>query len=323
MKQIFITQNRKAELLDTELDESRFGPNCVGGPTLYSLISSGTEVSGIYQNPQNRPYPIAVGYSAVFQADYIGGGVTDIKKGDILFCCGFHASYQLHDRAHVIKLQQGTNPVQALFARIAGVSMATLSRTEAHAGDQVLVAGMGGVGLMGMQAYRACGYEVIGIEPDARRAEFARRLTALPVYESFSEIPSDAAGLALECSGTQQAALECCRCLRKGGELSLVGVPWKKTGDITAYELLNEIFFKYLNVYSGWEMNLPMNALDFHPDSQMGNFRLALRMITEGEIKTDRIYKIYPAFNADSTYAAISDKKEQSISVIHDWTQCV
>lgn len=101
--------------------------------------------------------------------------------------------------------------------------------------------------------------------------------------------------------------------------MSLVGVPWKPTGDIQSYQLLNRIFYQYLTVYSGWEMNLPFCPAPFAPDSQKGNFSLALNWLKEGRLRTDGMWAAYPYQKAQQVYDAIAEKRESHISVIFDW----
>ena len=316
MRQYLFTKQKTVELVERELFP---GPEQVGGKTLVSLISAGTEINGPYWNTQGWEYPLSCGYSAVFQIDYVCENAQGLKKGDLAFCCGNHADYQLHDGKEVIKLPEGMEPETALFARMAGISMATLSRTNIHPGDKVLVVGLGAVGLLALQAYSACGYRVAGVEPSPERAAFARQLTGLTVYEQLPEEENGKSGLALECSGTQQAAMTCCLGLRQGGEMSLVGVPWKPTGDIQSYQLLNRIFYQYLTVYSGWEMNLPLCPAPFAPDSQKGNFSLALKWLKEGRLRTHGMWAAYPYQQAQQVYDAIAEKREPHISVIFDW----
>ncbi len=298
-----------------------FTPRSIGGRTLFSLISAGTEINGPYLNTQGWPYPISMGYAAVFRVDYVGAEVNGFQPGDLAFCMGQHASYQLLDAEHALRLPAGLAPQAALFARMTAVSGATLSRTGIHPGEQVVVTGLGAVGVMAMQLYSCCGYQVTGMDPDEHRARLAAQITGLPAFCALGEEYNDRFGLALECSGTQQAALECCRLARPGGEISLVGVPWKQTGDVQSYLLLNRIFYKYLKCYTGWEMNLPLSPSMAQPDSQLGNLRLALSLLSQGRMRTEGMYVSYPYQEAAGVYRRLYERQEKHISVILDWNE--
>lgn len=316
MKRYFVTDYRKMELLE---QPHAPGAKDIAGHTIATLISAGTEVTGCYLNSQNWNYPIGLGYAAVFRVDYVGEEAQGFRVGDVAFCCGAHADYQVCRADEALKVPEGVTPEEALFCRMAGISMATLSRTTIHAGDRALVTGLGAVGLLAMQAYACCGYRVTGTDPDADRAAMAAKLTGLPTYASLPQEETDRFGLALECSGTQQGALSCCHALREGGQLSLVGVPWRKTGDVHSYDVLNRIFYKYLTVVSGWEMNLPVLPKPFSPDSQMGNMAMALEWIRDGRIRTDGMWVSRPYDEAPAVYEDILEKREKHISVILDW----
>ena len=320
MQQILFTGKKKVELVSREQEKPASNGNLIGGKTLFSLVSAGTELHYGYLNLQNNSFPITPGYAAVFEVDDAGDGVEGFRPGDLVFCCGNHRSYQLVEAENAVRIPKGVTPEAALFSRMAGVSMATLSRTGVRPGGRVLVTGLGAVGILAMQAYYNCGYDVTGIEPDERRAEAARQVTGLPVWNKLEE--PHCFHLALECSGTQQAVATCCAALCDGGELSLVGVPWNRTGAVDSFSILNPIFYQYLKVYSGWEMNLPMNAGRFAPVSQCGNFRLALEWMRVGKMRTQGLYGVYPCIEAQAVYDAIFEKKTEYVSSVLDWREC-
>ena len=295
------------------------GPEDISGRTLFSLISAGTEVNGCYLNPQGWDYPISLGYAAVFEVEAVGEHVRGFSRGDLALCCGAHADLQICHYTGAIRLPDGMEPKQALFARMTAISMATLSRLHVHAGDSVLVVGLGAVGLLAMQAYARCGYRVSGMDPDPARADLAARLSGRPAWTALPEEAKGQFGLALECSGTQQGAMTCCDALRMGGELSLVGVPWRPTGDVHSYPLLNRIFYQYLTVYSGWEMNLPARPGRFAPDSQLGNMEQAIEWIHAGDIRVDGMEKICSWKELPRLYEAILNREEKSVSILLDW----
>jgi threonine dehydrogenase-like Zn-dependent dehydrogenase len=321
MEYYLVTGKRKIEIIKEDLDRTKFAPTDIGGKTLFSLLSAGTEINGYFENWLNRKLPMRLGYNNVFTVDYVGSETAGFEIGDIVFGTGFHGSYQIIDYHKCLKLPEymKDRPEQALFARMAGVSMATLSRTGIRPGDTVMVIGLGAVGLLAMQAYRNCGYNVFGVELDEERCRFAEKLTGLVAYKSFPEEWKGKVGLVLECSGTQQGILSACDMVREGGEISLVGIPWKKTCDVHSFEVLNQIFFKYIKMYSGWELSLPVNPERFQPSSRFGDYKLAMKWIHEGLLVTDGMATVYDYRNPQQIYEAVSERREKSISVMFDW----
>lgn len=316
VQQYMVTSYKNVELMEVP---ARPGPNDISGRTLYTLISAGTETNGPYLNTQGWDYPIGCGYSAIFEVEYVGENVRGFRKGDLAFCCGPHADTQICRDAEAIRLPAGMELEKALFGRMTAISMASLSRVRAHAGDSVVVVGLGAVGMLAMQAYACCGFRVSGVDPDEKRAALAAKLSGKPAWTKLPDELAGSFGLALECSGTQQGAMTCCEALREGGEISLVGVPWKPTGDVHSYGLLNRIFYKYLTVHSGWEMNLPLRPGRFAPDSQLGNMERAIEWLHEGRINVDGMATVYSWRELPRLYEAILNREEKSISVMLDW----
>jgi len=209
------------------------------------------------------------------------------------------------------------DPLKALFIRLAGVSMATLSRTSITPGEKVLVTGLGTVGLMAMHIYSNLGYEVIGVDPDHNRRCIAQESGFSEIYEKVPfEKYNKKIGLALECSGSEGAVLDCSKIVRPHGEVSLVGVPWKQYTEQSSYELTHSIFYNYIKIYSGWEMDLPNDCSTFVHESMNKNYRLALRLIKEGKICVDGLYTVYPYTDAQKVYDDIFEKKDKKIAII-------
>lgn len=103
------------------------------------------------------------------------------------------------------------------------------------------------------QIFQACGYQVIAVDPDADRQAIMRQVGIRHIRAGVPlDDPSVLGKVALhvECSGHEQATLDGCKALQKGGEMSQVAAPWSKRTAIDAHELLRLIFFNYLTVRS-------------------------------------------------------------------------
>lgn len=305
---------------EEEILPGSIGTEDVAGKTVCSMISAGTEINDSFLDVFHSGYPKKSGYTVVFRVEYKGSNVQGIDIGDLVFCMANHQSYQVVNYKSVLKLPEGLLPEHALFARLAGVSMATLSRTAVKPGEQVLITGLGTVGFMAMQVYSNLGYEAIGVDPDAERRKVAENAGFTEVYE---KVPFDKyskkIGLALECSGNEAAVLDCCNIVRPHGEVSVVGVPWKPYTDITAYRLLHSVFYNYVKLYSGWECDLPLENARFIHESMNKNYRLAMKFICDGKIVLRDLYTVKPYTDAQKAYQDILDKKEKKIATIFSW----
>ena len=260
------------------------------------------------------------GYASVFEVEGVGAGVTDLEAGDQVFCMGPHQLLQRQERAEVAPLPAGLAPECAVFARLMGVTQATLVTTMARPPAQVLVTGLGLVGNLGAQVFAACGYAVTACDPDPARRDLASKAGIERVLESVPVADLEGrVDLVLECSGHEAAALDGCRVVRKGGEVVLTGVPWERHTDLTAHELLHTVFYRYVVLRSGWEWQLPHHASDFRPGSIFGNFAVALQWLKEGRVRTEGLAEPRSPREAQSVYQDLLHKRCRALTFLFDW----
>lgn len=313
-----------------EYDDPPLARDEVRGPTLCTLVSQGTELAWA----AGDAFPIRPGYAAVFRVEEIGPDVTGISKGDLRFCMGHHRSTQQYPARFTLPVPPGMAPETAVLARLMGVSMTTLMTTKARPGDRVIVAGAGPVGLLAAQNFRLGGYEVAVVEPDAtRRAQAAEA----GVAATFAAMPLDDPALArkvalvVDCSGHESAVLDACRIVHQGGEVVLVGVPWKKFTDIAAHDILREVFFGYVHLRSGWEWEIPILSRGFvweellegynnAPQSIFSGFEKALRWLESGQVNVSRLVTVRPAGEPAILYPKIASRKIVEPLIVLDWS---
>ena len=319
---VTFTAREQAELVPVAEPSAPLGPREVAGRTLASVISTGTELA-VYQLAES--FPARTGYAAVFEVEAVGAQVTDVKPGDRLLCLGPHQSRQRVARDEAVLVPEGMAPEVAAFARMMAVSMSTLTTTTARPPEKVLVMGLGLVGNLAVQVFAACGYEVIASEPDARRRELAQRAGIAPVFPAVPvENPGIAGqvGLALDCSGHEQAVLDACRVVRKRGEVVLVATPWRRRSDMGAHDVLRAVFHNYVVLRSGWEWELPRQRTDFQVNSIFGNFAGALRWLAEGRVRVDGLYALRPPREAPRAYQDLLHGRAEGLTFVFDWGDC-
>lgn len=315
---IVVTAREQAELVPIE-PPTELGRSQVRGHTLYTLISPGTELAAFYTGSRFPAYP---GYAAVFQVEEIGPDVRGIAVGDLVFCMGRHQSIQQHEARQVVPVPERLPPQDAVIARLMGVTMTTLMTTVARPGDRVMVMGAGPIGYLGAQNFRLAAYEVVVVEPNDARREMAARSG---VSATFARAPLDdpdwkgSIALALECSGHEQAALDACRMVRKGGEVVLVGTPWRQHTNLTAHELTNAVFYNYVVLRSGWEWQVPMEAGDFCPHSIFTGFTQALRWLQQGLIPLDGLTYQFDPHHIQAIYQDLLHQRGKGLYAILDW----
>ncbi len=150
---------------------------------------------------------------------------------------------------------------------------AAIERTQVHAGDVVLVSGVGCVGLLVLQVARLEGARVIiaGLEKDARRLECARKLGAGAVVNIEKDDLLDAvmqetggrgADLVYECAGSPQSLETCLKAVKKQGTLVPVGMyAGPVTVDFNAISQKElDVIGTYGYVWTSWERCLALLA---------------------------------------------------------------
>jgi threonine dehydrogenase-like Zn-dependent dehydrogenase len=237
---------------------------------------------------------------------------------------GPHRSFQRVDQLDVLKVPSGLEPAHAVFARLMGVSMATLTTVAARPPERVVVTGLGPVGHLAAAIFATCGYDVIAADPIPLRRELAQRIPGvrLVLDEAHPDHPDlkDRVAVVVECSGHEKATLDGCNLVRKGGEVVLIGAPWSRKAEITAFDVLHPVFFRYVTLRSGWEWELPMHTTDFRHNSIWSNYSAALRWLREGRVRVDGLYKTAPPREAQRVYQDLLHNRWDHLAAVFDWT---
>lgn len=321
MRQILFTARETAVLAECPAPADVHGPikpDDVRGRSLVSLVSPGTELNWGYLGDT---FPAETGYACVFRVEEVGAAVTDLRLGDTVFASGPHAELQQARRDQVTPLPAGLAPETAVFARLMGVSMSTLNTAAAHAPARVLVTGLGPVGNLAAQVFARCGYRVTCVDPVEARRRSALAAGLRDVRANFTEGDSleGKFALHLECSGHEQAVLDGCKCVCKRGEVVLVGVPWRRRTELSAFDLLHAVFHRYAVVRSGWEWEVPGQPRDFSFNSLAANYAAALEWLADGGVRVDGLAAAFSPSEAPTVYAGLLAQNLPTPGALFDW----
>ena len=137
-------------------------------------------------------------------------------------------------QANLAVIPDGVTDEQAvLLADIASTGFSGAEAGGVRLGDAVVVFAQGPIGLCASAAARLSGAAlVIGVDPDPKRREAARRLGAdvvldprdMNVVDEVRRLTGGGADVAIEALGTQDTFVGALRSLRPGGTLSSLGV---------------------------------------------------------------------------------------------------
>ena len=182
----------------------------------YSLVSAGTEKSVLefskanyLQKARQRPdlvrkvllkakndglwqtyqvvsnlidQPIQLGYSSAGTVVGVGDGVSDIQVGDRVACAGLfvatHSELVAVPRNLLVPVPDGLALDQASFVTLGAIAMQGTRLAPLELGEQVLVYGLGLVGMLSVQLAVAAGCRVIGVDLSPDKVALARTMGA-------------------------------------------------------------------------------------------------------------------------------------------------
>ncbi|RYE73896.1 MAG: oxidoreductase, partial [Hyphomicrobiales bacterium] len=230
------------QLAFEDLPVNPLGPNEVRIRTLHSGISAGTELSQYrgtspFMNRQwdlaNRvfrdaetpswTFPVRnLGYEEAGEIVETGSTVTRVKAGDRVFGTWGHRTMHVMTEADAADrlLPAGADPRIGIFSHIGAVALNGAHDARIRVGDLVVVFGLGVPGQIVLQAARASGATVIGVDPVASRRAMAEKLgadrtldpTAAPISDVIkSETNGRGADICIEVSGAPAALAEAMR----------------------------------------------------------------------------------------------------------------
>ena len=229
MKQV--VQNYKSgELALLDVPEPAVKPGGVLVATLYSLISTGTELMKVSEASKSllgkakaRPDQVAkvmqsvatnglsatyrkvtskldsytpLGYSLCGVVTAVGSGIDDVTVGDLVACAGnehaLHAEVNWVPKHLYARVPAALDPRHAAFGTVGSIAMQGVRRGTPALGDVALVIGLGLIGQLVVQLLVASGVKVIGADPDPSRCALAESVGAAVCAAPGSDVVATA-----------------------------------------------------------------------------------------------------------------------------------
>jgi threonine dehydrogenase-like Zn-dependent dehydrogenase len=229
-------------------------PDQVRVRTLFSGVSAGTELSQYrgtspFMNrlwdAQNRMFrdsqqpswgfPVRnLGYEEAGEIVEAGSAVTRVRIGDRVFGTWGHRTGHVLSEADAVErvIPAGADPRIGIFSHIGAVALNGVHDARIRMGDLVVVFGLGVPGQIALQAARASGANVLGVDPAAGRRAMAERLgadrTLDPNAGSVAEIIKGETGgrgadICIEVSGAPMALAEAMRTVAYASRVVAMG----------------------------------------------------------------------------------------------------
>jgi len=154
-------------------------PNLVAQTLKHAREHGVRETVGLVRGAVAQDNPL--GYSSAGTVVDTGGNAA-LHVGQRVACAGAgranHADVVSVPPNLVVPVPDGVSLRDASFAAIGAIALQGVRRAEPSLGDRVVVVGLGLLGLITIQALRAAGARVAGVEPVEERRELARELGA-------------------------------------------------------------------------------------------------------------------------------------------------
>lgn len=311
------------------IPDVELGPYEVTVQTRTTLISPGTELARLHGKlafeddvPPNYPMEI-VGYANIGTVIGAGSKLT-VKPGDRVYTMANHATVARVDSRHslCVPVPAGLPDEEAVFVRLATVSMTTLVTTFARPGDRVAVVGLGLVGNLAAQVFQASGMNVDAFDLSPRRRQIAQAAGIESVHDGSAMGQFDQTHrLVIEATGSAKALASAVPLAAPGGEIVMIGAPWGGVANsVPSSELTRLIFFRFLRLRSGSEWEIPRQPEPLAAGSNHQNSVTALHWLATGRLRGAPLitHRIRPE-EAQAAYDGLAEHPNDYLGVIIDW----
>ena len=333
VKRLIVQEPGRIELCDGQMDLA-LHPREALVRTEYSIVSAGTEGAGftglVKQMPfrEHKRYPRTTGYGNVGEVVGIGDDVTMCRPGDRVLSFSRHASYVKADEGRMaLPVPEGLDGREAVFARMAGVSISSLRSSSVQPGDTVLVVGMGLVGNFAAQLFQLAGADVMAADLSDFRLEKARQCGIERRINSGSADLEEAvldwtdgqgAQIVVEAIGISEVIAEASLLTRPLGEIILLGTP-RAYGVFDATPMLLHIHMNSIRMIGSLEWTWPQHSTYRARDLTTG-YRLLLEWIAGGKLVTKPLltHLASPA-DCQAIYEGLTSSKEEYLGAVFDW----
>jgi len=261
MRELLLIAPREVKL--AQIEDRPLQKGEVRALAVYSAISHGTELllyRGIspfhdshfsterrlfVKQQEQTSYPLRLGYEWLGVVEEVGTEVDSFTRGALVHLPLPHAECHIFEAAAMAKL--GVTPLpeampqrNALFLNSAGIALQAVHDANIQLGDQVVVFGLGSLGLLALQMARLSGAGLlIAVDINEQRAGIAQRMGADMVLNprtedigyALREIGSGA-DVAIEFSGSTTALHQAIRSVRMAGRVVAAGFYQGGAGDL-------------------------------------------------------------------------------------------
>jgi len=279
------------------------------------------------KNKLDQPLPL--GYSNVGVVIAVGEGVTDLTIGDRVLSNGNHAEIVCVPRNLCAKIPDNVSDEEASFTVVSAIGLQGIRLLQPTLGENIIVTGLGLIGLIAVQILRANGCNVLGVDFNSERVELARRMGAIGVDLSKGEDLLSAANsfsngqgvdgvLLTAATKSNEPVHQAAEACRKRGRIVLVGVTGLNLSRDDFYE--KELSFqvscsygpgRYDPSYEDQGNDYPFGFVRW---TEQRNFEAVLRLLADEKLDVeDMVSHRYAIEDAAQAYDVLANGNPMGI----------
>jgi len=333
---VYVAGPRRVQVVEEAVGSP--GPRQVLIRTTHSGISAGTEMNvyrglapqwrrrqdpetGLFVETDNPDwsYPLAYGYQSTGIVEEVGPGVEGVEPGDRIFAFTRHAERSIVDAGLVFVLPELEDPEQGVFFSNLNTAMNGILDARIPFGADVVVMGLGVVGLLVTQlALRAGAGTVVGVDGVEHRRRVALEIGADEVLSSADCVAETirertanrGADIVFEVSGASPALNEAIRTVGRDG--TVIAMSWYG-GSFENLDLSGEFHHNRPRIRSSQVAHVNP---DLGPLWSVGRrLEFALKILPElglGRYVTHR----FPVEEAAEAYRAVDEGREGLVQAV-------
>ncbi len=305
-----------------------------------TIISAGTELANYTGlDPDTRipgrwcAYPWNPGYGGIGRVLAVGPDARDIRPGDRIYARLHHSAYDIVNTVSDFwaAVPESLNSTTAAFVRMGNVAISAYQRAHVTLGDLVAVIGLGLVGNLCGQFFRAAGQRVVGLDLAAHRRALAEQTgfdaTVDPSqYGKPEELSRRIMALAggvpsvvVDAVGDSRLIELGIKLVANNGQVIMLGTP-RAPYETNCTPMLDMAHRRGISIVGALEWMIPLKRWQTPAHSTESNADLILRMIASGELNVKPLlsHVIAPA-QLDEAYQGLLHRKDEYLGVVVDW----
>jgi len=311
-------------------------------PDLVRQVMANVKLEGLratYKKVQQRLDHIkALGYSSA--GTVLESSVDIYKPGDRVACAGLgyanHAEIIFVPKNLAVKIPQNVDFNEAAFTTLGSIAMQGVRQADVRVGENVVVIGLGLLGVLTAQILKAAGCNVIGLDIDEKQFELARKLGCNETYKSDLDclqsverftngVGADAVILTAATKSNKPIELAV-DLARKKGTVVVVGLVGMDVPRSPFYEKELNIRIscsygpgRYDPVYEEQGIDYPIGYARWTENRNMQAF---VNLVSTKQVKVkDMITHRFPIAQAKDAYSLILNNKERFVGVLLEYPQ--